>query len=128
MSNNWKVFFSTPIKIGGILGEVFGFVADVLKPLADIGHYFFIAGFIAILISLILYSVPFCNKPIKLLLKDYWYAPFFITVTIFSTLLLVSNYASKEYGDPNRGYIAKNVFIFEKLQNDIFILMSSHQK
>lgn len=100
-----RVFFS-PLKVGGILGGVFGFISDFLQPLAPVGYMIAFTLFIFILITLVLKVIPSANQYFYSTFPHVWYAPLLVTLIVLCSLLSLSNFFSEKYGEKNKGIAA----------------------
>src|SRR5690554_1273787 len=83
-----------PLKAGGVLGGITGFVGDVLQPIAPFGFY--IAAFCVVVLLVILLSP---NSAIKSDLSsrfsDYWYGTSASSLISFSLLAYTRSYCTR---------------------------------
>lgn len=114
-----------PLKTGGILGAVLGFVGDVLQPIASIGETLAFVGVGVFLLSLCFIAIPPLDKYLKANFADYWYTPFAITTTLFIVITYGANLVSDKYGNDDNGVVAKYIPGVEKLQESLGIIDKS---
>lgn len=111
-----------PLKAGGVLGGITGFVGDVLQPIAPFGFYIAAFCVVVLLVSLLLLISPF-NSDLSSRFSDYWYAPFASALIIFSILSYGANYYSESNGD-GHGVLAANIPAVDRLQQELGLIQA----
>ena len=119
---NIKRNLAVPLQTGGVIGGVFGFVGDVLQPVAAIGAMLAVAGVIVLLISLCLKVIPPIDSSLKNKFANYWYAPFALTIILFSAVTYGAYLISDKYGEDGNGVMASYVPGIDKLQESLGIV------
>lgn len=113
--------FSTPLRAGGVLGSIFGFVSDFLQPIAPVGYYLscFCLAFLFIIICIKL--IPVLDGFLKNRYESVWFLPLALTLVVFSGLLATANFVSETFGEDNKGVISSHVPALEQIQLNLVV-------
>lgn len=120
-----KRIFAQPLKVGAILGGVFGFISDFLQPIAEVGYIIATGCVVAILITLIMKIISPVDNFLYKKYSNVWYAPMFFTLVIFSAFLIAANYASLHIGKNQQGIIATKSTFISKIQKNLMTIEES---
>jgi|GEM_PF-6382939 len=103
---------------GGAISTVCGLVADFFMPVAPYGIYLGFAGLLLLLISIVLFFIPFTNKRLAVAMNDSWYLPSFVLLLVFTTSMFGFYYFGKSV-QGGSGYLAGSFEELSHLQSQI---------